>query len=123
MMELLVERNEGVSQLPPLKDLYEGIALKMGAKDADVKKESKAIEQRIRRTILAAVTNLASLGTIDYTITEFEYYAPRKFDFKEIRSCMKQLQEGIEEPMRIKVNNKKFLQVLYLDTLDKYQAK
>ena len=51
----------------------------------DIKKESKAIEQRIRRTILAAVNNLASLGCVDYTNPEFEYYAPRYFDFQEIQ--------------------------------------
>ena len=52
------------------------------------------MEQRIRRTILTAMNNLASLGSIDYTNPEFEYYAPRYFDFQEIRNQMIQIQEG-----------------------------
>ena len=47
----------------------------------DILKESKAIEQRVRRTILAGMINLANLGIVDYTNSEFEYYAPRYFDF------------------------------------------
>ena len=58
----------------------------MKSKQDDIKKESKSIEQRIRRTILAAINNLASLGSIDYTNPEFEYYAPRYFEFQEIRN-------------------------------------
>ena len=81
------------TQLPPLKDLYEAVARQNRNRNVDVKKESKAIEQRIRRTILAAINNLASLGAIDYTNPEFEYYAPRYFDFQEIRNRMKQIQE------------------------------
>ncbi|RST72787.1 response regulator [Siminovitchia acidinfaciens] len=118
MIEILMEENEHNGQLPPLKDLYEAVAQKF--KDVDVKKESKAIEQRIRRTILTAVNNLASLGSIDYTNPEFEYYAPRYFDFQDMRNRMKQIQEGDQKPSKVKVNIRKFLQVLYLETMDKY---
>ena len=41
----------------------------------EILKESKAIERRVRRTILAAMINLANLGVVDYTNSEFEYYA------------------------------------------------
>ena len=80
-------------QFPPLKDLYEAVASLHKTDDKDIKKESKSIEQRIRRTILAAVTNLASLGSIDYTNPKFEYYAPRYFEFQEIRRRMKEIEE------------------------------
>ena len=118
MIEMLMNRSERVAQLPPLKDLYEAVARQSEA--ANINKESKAIEQRIRRTILTAVNNLASLGTIDYTNPEFEYYAPRYFDFQEIRNQMKYIQEGSSGPTKVKINIKKFLQVLYLETENKY---
>lgn len=120
IIEFLMNQSEKVTQLPPLKDLYEAIATKVESNNVDIKKESKAIEQRIRRTILTAVNNLASLGSIDYTNPEFEYYAPRYFDFHEIRNYMIYIREGSHEPTKVKINSKKFLQVLYLETMEKY---
>ncbi|TCJ05130.1 response regulator [Cytobacillus praedii] len=120
IIEFLMIQEHKVAQLPPLKDLYEAVAKKQGCPESDINKESKAMEQRIRRTLLAATNNLASLGAIDYTNHEFEYYAPRYFDFQEIRKQMIFIQEGKDEPVRIKINSKKFLQVLYLETLEKY---
>lgn len=120
IIELLMNQSERVAQLPPLKDLYEAVAVKAEFNTIDIKKESKAIEQRIRRTILAAVNNLASLGSIDYTNPEFEYYAPRYFDFQEVRKQMVYIQEGRNGLTKVKINIKKFLQVLYLETLEKY---
>ncbi|MFJ7935395.1 response regulator [Sporosarcina sp. NPDC096371] len=118
IIEILMNRRDGGPQLPPLKELYEEVAHNIGS--ADIAKESKAIEQRIRRTILTAVNNLASLGAVDYTTAEFEYYAPRYFDFQEIRSRMKQIEENSQEPIKVKINTKKFIQVLYLETEDKF---
>ena len=111
MMEILMQTNDG--QLPLLKELYEAVAKKTNKED--IKKESKAIEQRVRRTILSAMNNIATLGTIDYTNPEFEYYAPRYFDFQEIRNIMND-----DESTKIKVNTRKFLQVLYLEVRDKF---
>ncbi|CAM4239927.1 two-component response regulator [Lederbergia lenta] len=119
IMEVLMERTERVAQLPPLKDLYEEVA-RRSASPSNIKKECKAMEQRIRRTIQTAVNNLASLGTIDYANPEFEYYAPRFFDFQEIRNRMKYIKEGSSGPTKVKINSKKFLQVLYHETEDKY---
>jgi two-component system, response regulator YcbB len=118
MIEILMENGDYNAQVPSLKELYEAAAKKMDAKN--VEKESKAIEQRIRRTIISAVNNLASLGSIDFTNPEFEYYAPRFFDFAEIRIRMKQIQENDDTPMKVKVNSKKFLQMLYREVVDKY---
>jgi two-component system, response regulator YcbB len=118
MIEILMENGDYNAQVPSLRELYEAAAKKMDAKN--VEKESKAIEQRIRRTIISAVNNLASLGSIDFTNPEFEYYAPRFFDFAEIRIRMKQIQENDDTPMKVKVNIKKFLQMLYREVVDKY---
>ena len=122
IMEYLFSETNRPTQLPPLKVLYEAIAKRVEGAEADVTKESKAMEQRLRRTILAAVNNLASLGAIDYTNPEFEHYAPRYFDFHEIRTQMIRIQEGRLESPKVKVNIKKFLQVLYLEVLEKYRA-
>lgn len=114
MMEFLLDQKVPSSQFPPLKDLYEAVA----GKSKDVKKESKAIEQRIRRTVMTALNNLASLGSMDYANPKFEYYAPRFFDFQDVRLRMRELEEE-EDATRAKLNIKKFLQVLYLETLEK----
>lgn len=119
IMEFLMSQPENSTQLPPLKDLYEMVAGKL--ESADVVKESKAIEQRIRRTIVAAVNNLASMGVVDYTSSEFEYYAPRYFDFQDIRMRMKQIEDDLPTPARVKINIRKFLQVLYMETEEKWR--
>ena len=119
MIEVLIYESDGVIQLPPLKNLYESMAAKTGNHNMS----SKAIEQRIRRTILTAVNNLAAMGSIDYTNPVFEYYAPRYFDFQVVRDQMISIQEGQNEPKKVKVNIKKFLQALYHDTIEKYNDK
>jgi two-component system response regulator YcbB len=120
MMEFLINRKDSTALLPPLKDLYEAISSSNKADILDIKKETKSIEQRLRRAIIAALNNLASLGTLDYTNPNFEYYAPRYFDFQEIRVRMKELNQNSNEATKVKINIKKFLQVLFLDTAEKY---
>lgn len=119
IIKWLMEQQEYSVQLPSLKELYEAVAVKYGFQDEHIQKESKAIEQRIRRAIVAAMHHLASLGVVDYTIREFEYYAPRFFDFQEIRNQMIQIEDDSLIPSKTKVNNKKFLQALYLEVVDK----
>lgn len=120
MIEILMAENEKSTPLPPLKDLYEAVAQISKVDKKEIRKEGKAIEQRVRRTLLTAVNNLASLGSIDYTNPEFEHYAPRYFDFQDIRARMKQIQEDDTKATKVKVNIRKFLQVLYLETRDRY---
>ena len=117
IIETLLAQQHKIAPLPPLKELYEGIAAVTKTTPDEILKESKAIEQRVRRTILAAMINLANLGVVDYTNSEFEYYAPRYFDFKEIRHLMKQIED--QGNRKAKVNIKKFIQVLYSDILTK----
>ena len=115
IMEFLFGRSNSAGSFPPLKELYEAAV----TEGKDVKKESKSIEQRVRRAIMAAMNNLATMGSIDYTNPAFEYYAPRYFDFQEIRLRMRELDEFEAQPSKVKVNIKKFLQVLYLETGEK----
>lgn len=113
IIEQLLIENHGLAPLPPLKELYEKIAVLTKTNPDDILKESKTIEQRIRRTIFAAMINLANLGIVDYTNSEFEYYAPRYFDLTDVRQLMDQIE--LHQERKSKVNIKKFIQVLYSD--------
>ncbi|MEL4023577.1 response regulator [Lysinibacillus endophyticus] len=113
IIELLLLDKQHIAPLPPLKELYERVAELTKTTPEEITKESKAIEQRVRRTILAAMINLANLGIVDYTNSEFEYYAPRYFDFTEIRLLMSKIEKN--EHRKAKVNIKKFIQVLFSD--------
>ena len=117
IVEQLVSEKHNLAPLPPLKELYEQLAMLTKTTPDDILKESKAIEQRIRRTILAAMINLANLGVVDYTNSEFEYYAPRYFDLTDIRQLMNQIE--LDGERKAKVNIKKFIQVLYSDILNR----
>lgn len=117
IIELLILDKQKNTILPPLKELYERVARINKNKPDEIIKESKSIEQRIRRTILAAMINLANLGLVDYTNSEFEYYAPRYFDFTEIRKLMNQIKNN--EDKKVKINIKKFIQVLFADIVNK----
>ncbi|KRF10692.1 response regulator [Paenibacillus sp. Soil787] len=117
LMENAIEHREATS-FPPLKELYESVAHTYKQGQKDIEKESKAIEQRIRRTIMAALNNMASIGLTDYSNPKFEYYAPLYFDFQDIRMRMKVMDEDLQ-PDKGKVNIKKFLQVFYMETLEK----
>ncbi|MEC0232256.1 response regulator [Paenibacillus alba] len=119
MMYAIEERQ--VTSFPPLKELYEAVAHTYKQGQKDVEKESKAIEQRIRRTIMAALNNMASIGLTDYSNPKFEYYAPLYFDFQDVRMKMKVMDEE-QQPDKGKVNIKKFLQVLYMETLEKLNS-
>ncbi|MEK5183478.1 response regulator [Solibacillus sp. FSL W7-1324] len=114
--QLLIEKHK-IAPLPPLKEVYERVAMLTKNTPDDIVKESKAIEQRVRRTILAAMINLANLGIVDYTNSEFEYYTPRYFDLTDIRHLMNQIEKN--EQRKAKVNIKKFIQVLYSEIISK----
>jgi two-component system response regulator YcbB len=113
IMELLSAK-EDTGSLPPLKELYEMAAATYKKDPGDIAKEVKAIEQRLRRSLAAGLTNLASIGLTDYGNPKFEYYAPLYFDFEEVRLKMKEI-ELSRESGKVKVNIKKFLQVLHLE--------
>jgi two-component system response regulator YcbB len=122
-MEVLLE-GEPIHEFPSLKKLYEMIALKMNPTltKQELNRETRAIEQRLRRAVLAALTNIASLGLTDYANPKFEHYAPLFFNFQDVRIKMGEL-ENEAEKSRVKVNVKKFLQVLYVETADKLKTK
>jgi len=116
--QLVLDKNK-IAPLPPLKEIYENLAKMTKTTPDEISKESKAIEQRIRRTIFAAMINLANLGIVDHTNSEFEYYAPRFFDFTDIRILMSQIEANSER--KVKVNIKKFIQVLFSEIISKVE--
>lgn len=116
IIEYLIQYNKAES-LPPLKELYEVAARAHN----DPGKEGKAVEQRIRRAVMSAFSNLVNIGMTDYSNPKFEHYAPLYFDFQDIRLKMKEVDEKLT-PEKGKVNIKKFLQVLYLEVLDKLRS-
>ncbi len=115
IMEYLLGRSDG--HFPSLKEIYTAVCCTYkqaipGTPGLD--KEIKAIEQRLRRALTAGITHLASIGLADYGHPKFEYYAPLYYDFEDVRQKMKEMEQG-RSGGKVKVNIKKFLQVMYLE--------
>lgn len=104
---------------PSLQLLFRQIAeKKLGAAAGPqaLGKEMKAAEQRMRRAIVQALNHLASLGLTDYSNSKFENYASKFFEFTEVRKKMLELENDIAPAKSgVKLNMKKFVQVLYLE--------
>ncbi len=107
-------------EFPALKDMFSHLAMKRlqlsDAEHSEVKKECKALEQRIRRAIFQGLNHLTSLGVTDYSNPKFEEYAPKFFDFSQVRKSMQKLQT--EDKLSISdthINSKKFIKVLFLE--------
>lgn len=119
IMQWLEERErhgQAAHDLPQLKELYAQILQHVhGICDEQLlQKEMRAMEQRIRRMVLQAFTHLSSLGLADYTNPTFEHFAPRLFDFEEIRLRMQELEAG-EKATKCRINVKKFLAAFYME--------
>ncbi|WPS87763.1 response regulator [Brevibacillus halotolerans] len=99
-----------------LKELYARVLQRMSNKidEQVLVKEVRAMEQRIRRMVLQAFTHLSSLGLTDYANPTFEHFAPRLFDFKEVRLRMKELEAG-EKTTKCRINVRKFLSVFFME--------
>lgn len=108
-----------MSSFPSLKTIFTQLAASRFENDnnEEIQKEYKALEQRLRRTIFQAMVNLASLGVVDYANPKFEEYAPKYFDFAEIRKIMRALEEDQRPGMSlVHINSKKFIKVFFMDT-------
>ncbi len=93
-----------------LKDIYHDVL--QNIQKTVTEKDLKAFEQRIRRTVNQAMTNLASLGLTDYAHPKFEHYATKFFDFNEVRLKMRELDK--ENGVRAaRINLRKFIHALY----------
>jgi two-component system, response regulator YcbB len=110
------QKGQPIHDLPQLKELYTYVLLQLhGHKDENsLQKELRAMEQRIRRMVFQAFTNLSSLGLTDYTNPTFEHFAPRLFDFEEVRLRMQELKSG-EKTTKCRISVRKFLSAFYME--------
>ncbi|MBY0595285.1 response regulator [Bacillus bingmayongensis] len=104
---------------PALKDIFHHITVKKlgeSAFEAEIDKERKASEQRVRRAIYQSLNHLASLGLTDFSNPKFESYAPKFFDFTIVRKRMTEMtKEELTTSGHTRINTKKFIQVLYFE--------
>ncbi|WP_088036475.1 response regulator [Evansella clarkii] len=104
---------------PRVKDIFMMLAkerLGSSASGKEIAREVKASEQRVRRTIFQSLNHLSSLGLDDFSNPVFESYAPKFFDFAIVRERMSELKnEQALSTTQIRINAKKFIQVLYFE--------
>lgn len=109
-------------KFPLLKEIFDRIAAdraSSGSED-EIRKECKALEQRLRRAIFQAMVNLASIGVVDYAHPKFEDYAATFFDFSEIRKIMALLEKEEKPQMsQARINLKKFIRVFWSEARKK----
>ncbi|MGG0755833.1 response regulator [Brevibacillus laterosporus] len=103
-----------------------GIAGEAGARDLFSMIQWLATEERgghllrdmqlkeLYTQVLQAFTHLSSLGLTDYANPTFEHFAPRLFDFKEVRLRMKELEAG-EKNTKCRINVRKFLSIFFME--------
>lgn len=92
-----------------LKDFYQDIAILEGEKQAKEINPS-SIEQRIRRLLQKALTNISELGLNDFANPIFDRYATYLFDFQQVRQEMNFLKG--DSNTRGQVNIRKFVEAL-----------
>lgn len=106
-------------QFPPLKQLFEEVAIKncksISSDPKCIKKEAKASEQRVRRAIHQALNNLASLGLTDFGNPIFESYSSKLYDFTQVRMKMLELDGKETNLSPCRLNIKKFIEVFYME--------
>ncbi|MFV0636702.1 response regulator [Mitsuokella sp.] len=107
-----LQAHNNSSTIPSLKTIFTAIAKEHAAEN--IQKEAKTIEQRLRRAVFQAMVSTASMGVVDYTNPKFEEYAPFYFDYAEVCSIMRTIQQN-EKPQisKVHINTKKFIQALY----------
>lgn len=106
------------SEKVTIKDLFINLQKEKGKQPSD--KEIKAFEQRLRRTVNQAMSNIASLGLTDYSNPKFEDYATKFFDFSEIRLKISELEENSGK-RKTRINLRKFIYALYTELTKKME--
>lgn len=124
LLEVLNQLEEdGVREVPPLKELYASMVKKRlshSASQNEINKETKAVEQRIRRVIQQVLEHLASLGLTDYANPTFEYYSSKLFDYSQVRMKMLELEGKMQaDTSQTRINIKKFVQALFMEAKGK----
>jgi two-component system response regulator YcbB len=97
----------GASGNYQLQEIYKEIAEAENPSDSE-NVNARTIEQRVRRSIQKALSNLASLGQEDPYNSKFTEYSTLLFDFPQVRQEMKYL-DGLSKD-RGKVSIRKFVE-------------
>jgi two-component system response regulator YcbB len=104
---------------PALKEIFLEVAqMRLGqiTEQQQMSKVVKASEQRVRRAIYQSMNHLASLGLTDVSNWKFEKYASQYFDFTSVWKRMGELKDHAPTSgSAIRINMKKFIQVLYAE--------
>lgn len=111
LMKVLLKNNDDFENIP-LKTLY--IEVLNTKKQDTSEKAIKSFEQRLRRAINQALTNLTSLGLTDYANPKFELYSSKFFDFSEVRLKMNELNDK-NYSRNPRINIRKFLYAFYIE--------
>ena len=90
-----------------LQDIYRQIAKEQSRLEGSTV-HTRTIEQRIRRTIVKALENIAELGNDDYYNSKFTEYSGVLFDFKQVKQEIAHINNSRED--RGKINVKKFVE-------------
>ncbi|SNS28823.1 two-component system, response regulator YcbB [Anaerovirgula multivorans] len=90
-----------------LQDIYQQIAEEERLLNNTVI-HARTIEQRIRRTILKALENIAALGNDDYYNSKFIEHSGVLFDFKQVKQEINHINNSRED--RGKISVKKFVE-------------
>src|SRR5699024_4025807 len=106
--------------LPNMKDIYCNVVQERHEimfESEEFHREIKASKQRVRRAIYHSLTHLSSLGLHDFMNPTFENYSSKFFDFSIVQKRMHEIKNKDELAYsQIRINTKKFIQVLYFET-------
>lgn len=113
----------GGEEITSLKNVYQKAAadkMKEGEKQPGLQREVKAAEQRVRRAVHQGISHIASVGLDDFSNPVFSKYASTFFDYEQVRKKMMELEK--EKRYRIRVDTKKFIQMLYWEAKRRMQT-
>lgn len=91
-----------------MKDLYSRLSEDYNNRGVELSSSTKAIEQRIRRTIQSALENVATMGIEDFSSYRFEKFSSSVFEFKEVKMEMDHIRGKTKN--RGKISVKAFLE-------------
>ncbi|WP_129596058.1 response regulator [Anaerophilus nitritogenes] len=105
--QVISSKKKNTSSTYQLQDIYNKIAIQENI-TCNISIHARTIEQRIRRTILKALENIASLGHDDYYNNKFVEYSTALFDIKQVKKEIKHIDNPKED--RGKISVKKFIE-------------
>jgi two-component system, response regulator YcbB len=101
---------------PPLKVLWNIESDHWDITNDSITKQSKAMEQRVRRAIQQSFNHIASLGAMDMTHPKFDEYGMEFFDLDQLHIRINEIRKRkipVEKGTSQRINVKRFLQTFY----------